>query len=354
MNSSIIMSDVNRLMEGARKLVVECALVRPEERVLIITDTGRDLAVAYAFMQAAMEVGAEPVVVTMKQRGAPGEDPPPQVKEAMMAADVILQGTTTIMAYTDARRDACTKGARFAAMTGIVPDIIISPVVTDADFKAIRPLVEKLGKMVSAAETARITSKKGTDVTMSIQGREGLICTSILDRPGMLSGMPDLEVYTGPVEDSINGTAVIDATISSSGLLAEPVTLTIERGKVTAIEGGGDAEALITLLKTQHDPRVYQIAELGIGLNPCAQLRGAIIEDEGALGTVHLALGNNIPMGGINEAPVHIDMVIKDPTVYLDDKKILSSEGRTLRVSSDLFPLTHPYTSSNWKVEELG
>ena len=347
------MGDVERLLEGARKLVVECALVQPEERVLIITDSGRDLSVAYAFMQAAMEVGAEPVVVTMKERDAPGEAPPPQVREAMMAADVILQGTSTIMAYTDAKRDACNKGARFAAMTGITPEIIVSPAVTDTDFQAIRPFVEKLGTMVSGADTARITSEKGTDVTMSIRGREGLICTSILDTPGMLSGMPDLEVYVGPLEDSVNGTAIIDATISSSGLVSAPITLTIEKGKATAIRGGEDAEKLITLLKNQHDPRVYQVAELGIGLNPCAQIRGAIIEDEGALGTVHLALGNNVPMGGMNEAPVHIDMVIRDPNVYLDGTEILSSKGKTLRVISDLFPLAHPYVSSGWEVEKL-
>jgi leucyl aminopeptidase (aminopeptidase T) len=353
MKSSIKMGQISILMEGARKLVNDCARVKPDERVLIITDTGRDLSVAYAFMQAAMEAGAEPVVITMKQREAPGEEPPPQVREAMMEADVILQATTTIMAYTEAKREACGKGARFAAMTGMMPEIITSPAVTDTDFEIIRPLVMKLGEMVSAAETAHITTERGTDLTMSLKGRKGLTCTSILDSPGALSGMPDLEVFTGPIEDSVNGTAFIDATISTSGLVSSPVTLTIEKGRVEHIEGGKDAQALITLLKTQHDPSVYQIAELGIGLNPNAQLKGAIIEDEGALGTVHIALGDNILMGGKNSAPVHIDMVMKDPTVYLDGKKILSVKGRTLVVASDLYPLAQSFTSSQWTIDSL-
>lgn len=355
MKSSITMGKISPLMDGARKLVVECARVKPDERVLIITDTGRDLSVAYAFMQAAMEAKAEPVVVTMKQRDAPGEEPPPQVREAMMTADVILQATTTIMAYTAAKREACKTGARFAAMTGMMPDIVTSPATTETDFTAIRPLVEKLGELVSAAEIARITTEKGTDLTMSLKGRKALICTSILDTPGMLSGMPDLEVYAGPVEDSVNGVLYVDATISTSGLVTDPdpVKLTIVQGRVESIEGGKDAQALITLLKNQHDPSVYQVAELGIGLNPNAQLKGAIIEDEGALGTVHVAVGDNILMGGKNAAPVHIDMVMKNPTVYLDDKKILSAEGKTLHVIPDLYSLAQPYTASQWKIESL-
>ncbi|MBU7001634.1 MAG: aminopeptidase, partial [Theionarchaea archaeon] len=229
---SILMSEVAPLMKGARKIVKACARITPEERVLVITDTGRDLAVAYALMEAAMEVGSEVTVATMKERDVPGEEPPPQVREAMLGSDVILQATSTIMAFTQAKADACKKGARFAAMTGMMPEILTSPALTDTDFEKEQVTIEKMSKLVNSAKKARITTSGGTDLVMSLEGRTADACTSILDVPGCSSGMPDLEVYIAPVEDSVNGVAIIDATISSSGLVTSPVKLTIKNGIV--------------------------------------------------------------------------------------------------------------------------
>ena len=70
------------------------------------------------------------------------------------------------------------------------------------------------------------------------------------------------------------------------------------------------------------------VAEFGIGLNPEARVTGSIVEDEGALGTVHLALGDNLSIGGENRASLHIDMVLRDPVVELDGEAIL--KGRQL------------------------
>jgi leucyl aminopeptidase (aminopeptidase T) len=325
---SILMSDIAPLLKGARKIVSECARITPKEKVLVVTDTGRDLAVAYALMEAAMEVGSEVTVITMKERAAPGEEPPPQVSKSMLESDVILQATSTVMAFTQAKKDACKNGARFAAMTSMIPEILTSPALTDTDFEKEQETIKKMSGLVNAAKKARITTSGGTDLTMSLEGRTADACTSILDVPGCSSGMPDLEVYIAPVEDSVNGVAIIDATISSSGLVTSPVKLTIKDGIVQKIEGGKDAEALRTILRKQNNAHVYQVAELGIGLNPNAHLRGAIIEDEGVLGTVHIAVGDNTVFGGTNRAPIHIDMVMKDPTLELDGTVVL--KGRNL------------------------
>ncbi|MBU7014906.1 MAG: aminopeptidase [Theionarchaea archaeon] len=349
----IAMGDIAPLMEGARKIVVDCARVTPNEKVLIITDTGRDLAVAYALMEAAMDVGSEVAVITMKERDAPGLEPPPQVNKAMLESDVILQVTSTIMGYSQAKKDACKKGARFAAMTGMIPDILMSPALTETDFKKLKPFVEKMSDMVTAAKKATVTTHRGTALTMNLEGRGAELCTAILETPGKLSGMPDLEVYIAPVENSVNGTAVIDATISSSGLVTSPVTLTIKDGIVQKIEGGKDAEVLRTLLENQRNPHVYQVAELGIGLNPNACLRGAIIEDEGVLGTAHVAVGDNTLMNGLNKAPIHVDMVMKDPTIELDGRVVISAEGKTIHFASELFPLTEPLKSSGWDTHKI-
>ena len=54
-----------------------------------------------------------------------------------------------------------------------------------------------------------------------------------------------------------------------------------------------------------------------------------LLEDEKVMGTVHLALGNNITMGGTFNVPIHLDGIIKKPNVYLDGK-LLMKDGKLL------------------------
>jgi leucyl aminopeptidase (aminopeptidase T) len=65
------------------------------------------------------------------------------------------------------------------------------------------------------------------------------------------------------------------------------------------------------------------VAELGIGTNPKAALRGSALEDEKVYGTAHIAFGSNATFGGNTSAGVHIDGIILSPVVYIDDQLVL-------------------------------
>ena len=78
-----------------------------------------------------------------------------------------------------------------------------------------------------------------------------------------------------------------------------------------------------------HDCIYWNIAELGIGTNPQARLIGNILEDEKIYGTVHIALGDNSTFGGNTRAGVHIDGIILNPVLYIDDNLIVK-EGKIL------------------------
>ncbi|MFA6881907.1 MAG: aminopeptidase, partial [Aminobacterium sp.] len=69
------------------------------------------------------------------------------------------------------------------------------------------------------------------------------------------------------------------------------------------------------------------VAELGIGTNNKARVTGVILEDEKIYGTVHIALGSNDTFGGTVAAGIHVDGVITNPELYIDEKCILS-EGK--------------------------
>ena len=122
---------------------------------------------------------------------------------------------------------------------------------------------------------------------------------------------------------------VIDGSIThpAMGLLKEPITLYIENSFVTKIEGGEEARKFEKVLKEIYDPRIYRIGEIGVGLNPDASLCGRMLEDEGCMGYVHVALGNNETDN--QDCLLHIDMMFKDPTIEVDGK-VIFDEGKVV------------------------
>ena len=63
------------------------------------------------------------------------------------------------------------------------------------------------------------------------------------------------------------------------------------------------------------------IGELGIGFNPKINLMGAMVVDEKALGTAHIALGSNYWFGGDIYSISHLDQVFKNPLILFDGKE---------------------------------
>lgn len=112
---------------------------------------------------------------------------------------------------------------------------------------------------------------------------------------------------------------VIDGSMVGLGKLDEPLRVRVEGGKLKEITGPG-AEKLGVLLAND---RNATLCELGIGTNHAARVTGIILEDEKAYHTVHIAFGTNIGFQGTNKADCHIDGVILNPTLYLDDQLIL-------------------------------
>jgi len=160
--------------------------------------------------------------------------------------------------------------------------------------------------------------------------RRGHGVSGMCTRRGEVTGVPDIEAYIAPLEDSTNGTLVIDGSTSVTGLVKQPIRIDIERGMALKISGGSQARTILRILRKARSRAAFRVGEFAVGLNPLARVRGAIIEDEGALGTAHVALGDNIRLGGKNKAPVHIDFVLRRPHVEFDGKTVLNGKRLTL------------------------
>jgi len=309
------------MFPGARKLVDVCAAVQQGEKVLIVTDVER-ISVAKSIASACVARGAEVVVMIMTPRKVHGIEPPAPIVAAMSAADVVFEPTSKSIAHTAATQGAREKGARVITLAEITEEMLISGAI-EADFEAQKQTTERVMEALSQASKARVYSDAGTEIEMSLEGRRGRALTGLACERGSYSSPPNIEASIAPVEGTANGVVIVDASISGIGLISNPVRIKVQEGVARAIEGGEEARKLRQMLKSANNPYAYYIAELGIGLNPKASLKGSLLEDEAVLGTVHIALGSNADFGGTIRAGLHVDSIIWKPTLELDGKVIL-------------------------------
>jgi len=320
---------MTRAFKGALNLLRTCAHAKTGEKVLVVTDTETEAAMADTIMAAATRLDLEVATVTMRPRVLPGDEPPAPIVAAMLASDVIICPTSRTLFHTNARTAACKNGARFLSMAGANMSVLSSRAMF-ADFHKQELVLKKVVELLTHAKHIQLTNRAGTHLTLDVFGRSGGGVSGMATRPGDATGVPDIEAYIAPLEESANGTLVIDGSTSVTGIVKRPINIDFKSGRAIRIRGGAEARQLLRVLQKAGNRNAFRIGEFGIGLNPLARIRGAIIEDEATFGTVHIALGDNSRLGGVNSAPTHIDMVLTSPHVRLDGKTVLKGRHLTL------------------------
>lgn len=318
------------LLPGARRLVTTNARVQPGELVVIVSDPPMERYAALVGA-AAEEDGGEVVRCVMPPRRADGQEPPGPVAAAMCEAHVIFSPVSVSITHTRAMRAALDAGARAILMTACTDRLLTSPALLETDFEAQAATCRRVGEALTEGRELRLTSPEGTDLHLSIRGRGANVLTNV-PAPGELGPVPDIEVNVVPVTGSPQGRLVADASVPylGIGLLAEPILCDIQGGLVTGIDGGAQAAVLRAELESYGDPACFNVAELGIGLNPNARLTGEMLEDEGVLGTIHVGIGTSHTLGGEVVAPTHYDLLMWEPTIEVDGQVI--QRGREILV----------------------
>jgi leucyl aminopeptidase (aminopeptidase T) len=316
-------TDARGLAEGAEILIHTCARVRPEERVVIVTDPGRR-SIAEALASAAEAAEALPSLVVPPPRTIDNEEPPSAVAAALAAAEVVFLPVSLALAHTRAVREAIAQGARVVSMTAFTERMMREGGLF-TDFHGRRPVCRAIAQRLTAGSFLRVASTGGTDLRMSLDGCTGNSHACILDGPGF-TAVPNIEANVAPTQGTADGVFVVDGSIPyyGVGVITDPVTFEIEEGSVKSIDGGDQAAFLDELLAQQDDPSVYNVAQFAFGLNPdCTDFTGEMLNDEGVNGTVHLGVGTSANLGGDVTAKTHFDAIIRSPTAWIDDEVVV-------------------------------
>ena len=161
----------------------------------------------------------------------------------------------------------------------------------------------------------------GTDISFSVQGR------TWINSDGR-TNMPSGEVFTGPVEDSVNGTVFFKYPSIYMGTEVQGITLEVKDGDVVKWSAEKGQEILDQVFDTEGARRFGEVA---IGTNYSIQRATKnILFDEKIGGTIHMAVGQSYKQtGGLNQSPIHWDMIaeMKDGGQILTDGKLIYENG---------------------------
>lgn len=186
-----------------------------------------------------------------------------------------------------------------------------------ASWRQIDAQQEKICRYLDERKELRIVSRD-TDLSLSIAGRKWVNCSGH-------ENFPDGEVFTGPVEDSIQGCIRFSFPGIYAGQEIEDIRLEFQKGKVVKATAAKGEDLLQALLETDDGARY--VGEVAVGTNYGIQkFTRNMLFDEKIGGTVHLALGASYPeSGGRNESGIHWDMLCdmrENGEIYADGQLI--------------------------------
>lgn len=188
--------------------------------------------------------------------------------------------------------------------------------VCNLDYAKMDKAMDKLKLLMEKTDKVRITGKD-TDLSFSIKNMKAVKCSGS-------HNIPDGEIYTAPVKDSVNGKISYNAPSIHDGLKYENVCLNFKDGKIVKASANF-SDSLNKVLDTDEGARY--IGEFSFGINPyITQSIGDILFDEKISGSIHFTPGSSYKDAyNGNESAVHWDLVYVQTQehgggeIYFDD-----------------------------------
>lgn len=255
-------------------------------------------------------------------------------QRALETADMIVD---TMMLLHSPEQEQILKSGTRILLAVEPPEVLARMLPTEED--KIRVMASH--KLLEQASSMRIVSNAGSDFHAQLGQYPTVAEYGYVDKPGRWDHWPSGFLFSWPDEGTAEGVLVMDVgdiILPFKNYLREKITLEIEKGFITSIHGGFEAEYLRDYMAYFNDPEVYGISHIGWGLQPRAQWTamglhdkndGMCMDARAFQGNFLFSTGPNTEVGGSRKTPCHMDIPLRNCSVYLDDTAVVL-EGKVI------------------------
>jgi len=300
-----------KLVQTASNILFKYLNARKKSKILLIND--HEPNTVFDAFKSALEERGFPYKTAMLLETRGNNEPIPQLLNEMLWGKIIIAPTTKSITHCPETSKAAKKGAKIITLPSVTEEIFLK--IQDANFEEIEKIGKKVVKQLRGKSNIQITTPNGTNISFSIKKRElhGLEPKE----KGFFRNLPTGEIYCAPIEETADGEIFLDYWKD----IIKPeqkAWIKVENGRIG--EWNAAAEPYV---KEQSVENGLIIAEFGIGTNKAHKKPiGNVLHDEKVYGSCHIAFGNNISFGGKNKSAVHNDIILMNPTILVDGKKL--------------------------------
>ncbi|MGC9308314.1 MAG: hypothetical protein ACP5FL_06010 [Thermoplasmatota archaeon] len=262
---------------------------------------------------------------------------PPDILDMAMTYDIVIAMTEySASAPLKKMQESLGAPTRIASMPGF--ERRMEDGVCRADYTQVRRYAAALKDMLDDAIGAKVVFSTGDSLYLDLRNRVAEAEAGDCIHPGMFINFPSGEAYKAPYEampDELDefGPSKTEGVMPVS-YAGELVTFLIQHNRIMEVHGEGKkAEEMQAFFAANETRR--NIAELGIGCNPEAEVTGNPLEDEKVSG-LHIAYGTSTQLGGKVDSDLHIDIIYaKDCPVAATRLTLINQDGTQTHIIKD-------------------
>ena len=321
---------------GLAKAELELCRVKREETVLLYSDPDSRSEVTAALFGAALTLSDQVFeVVVPSVRDQRRNAMPTAIAGLAPSVDLLIDASSRGMLHGGEIAPVLAGGARILRVRE--PAAALARLSAD---EAVGARVTQSAEILEGSEELHFTSVDGTDLRVHRGGRKVLRQYGYCAEPGDWDHWGTALATFSPPEDAADGRLVLAPgdvyfyTATTGIYVEQSVTLTIESGLVTRVEGGADARRLEAMMRSGGDPDAGRISHVGWGADPRADWNalelyagqgGGGIDLRSYAGGVVIAFGSNLDMGGQNATHFHMDLAFRGMSVTVDGSPVLDN-----------------------------
>lgn len=247
---------------------------------------------------------------------------------ALKKSDLVLDLMTLL--FSPEQQDILESGTKI--LLAVEPPEVLVRLLPSPDDKV---RCAEAAAILSGGRQMHVTSKAGTDLHLPM-GRFPVIQEyGYVDAPGRWDHWPSGFSFTFPNDGEAHGRVVLDRgdiLLPMKSYLSTPIGMTVEKGYVTAITGGTDADLLNDYMAAFADPEAYAVSHIGWGLQSRARWSTLGLYDReetigmdarAFAGNFLFSMGPNNEAGGSRTTACHIDIPMRRCTVAVDGREVV-------------------------------